>query len=160
MKTSKLLRALESLSIISDKYKSINAGGCGVFALYLSEELEKRNVKHEIVWIGETCNNSKRVIRDVLNSNSNFNLQIFNENGVYLSHVMIKVGKRYVDAEGVFTGFNNTYWAARNRFVLAKITKKELSMLVESPEGWNPSFNRGLMPKIKKQVKKIIETAD
>lgn len=160
MKSSKLLSALESLSVIGDKYKRINAGGCGVFALYLSEELEKRNVKHEIVWIGETWNNSKRVIRDVLKSNSNLTLQVFNDNGVYLSHVMIKVGKRYVDAEGVFTGFNNTYWAARNRYVLAKIKKKELSMLVESPDGWNPDFNRGLMPKIKKQVKKIMEKAD
>ena len=160
MKSTKLVSVLNELGKISKKYPTINYGGCGAFALYVSDELNKRNIKHDIAWIGNTFGNSsmKKEIREIFKSNSYVNLVEFNRNGIYLSHAMIKIKNNFVDAEGVFNGFNNTNWTYRE--VLATIKTDELRMLVNDEQGWNDEFNRKNMPKLKKDIEKIMKKLD
>ena len=158
MKSAKLFSTLNSLSVIGEKFKHINRGGCGAFALYLSKELDKRNIKHDILWIGDDYHNAEKVIRNTFQSNSNVTLEDFSDNGIFLSHVMVRIGKKFIDSEGVYKGFDNTRWSHRR--VLSKVSNKELFKLVDNPKGWNDTFNRKLMPKIKKDIKKIMEKAD
>jgi hypothetical protein len=160
MKSAKLVSVLNELGKISKKYPTINCGGCGAFALYVSDELNKRNVKHDIAWIGDTFgnNNVKREIKKIFKNNSYVNLTEFNCNGIYLSHVMIKIKSNFIDSEGVFNGFNNTSWGYRQ--VITTIKTDELRMLVNNEEGWNNYFNRKNMPKLKKDIEKIMKKLD
>ena len=160
MKSAKLFSVLNELGKISKKYPTINYGGCGAFALYVSDELNKRNIKHDIAWIGSAWDirETKREIRKIFKSNSYVNLRDFNDNGIYLSHAMIKIKNNFIDAEGVFNGFENAGWNLRE--VIATIKTDELRMLVNDEEGWNDSFNRKNMPKIKKDIEKIMEKLD
>ena len=158
MKRDKLFSVLSKLSVINQKYSNINRGGCGVFALYLSKELDKRNIKHDILWIGDDYHNAEKVIRNTFQSNSNVTLEDFSDNGIFLSHVMVKIGKKFIDSEGVYKGFDNTRWSHRR--VLSKMSNKELFKLVDSSHGWNDTFQRKLIPKIKKDIKKVMENLE
>ena len=162
MKSAKLISVLEGLSIVKKTYRSVNCGGCGAVALYVSNELNKRDIKHDIVWIGDSYNKHKKMVKSILKSNTNVTLSEFNNNGIYLSHVMIRIkrGSNYyfVDGTGVYNGFDNTEWAYRE--VITTLKPKELKSLVDSEDGWNDAFNRNNMPKIKKLVNKVMEKLD
>jgi hypothetical protein len=120
--------------------------------LYISEELNKREIKHDIVWIGNHYTNKKQ-IKDIFTNNSSPSLSEFGENGIFLSHVMIKVKKYFIDGSGVFKGYDNTEWTHRS--VVTKLKIEQLKTLVSSPDGWNDKFDRKHMPKIKKLVNKV-----
>lgn len=152
MKAKKLVSVLKGLSIVKDKYPKVNCGGCGAVALYISQELNKREIKHDIVWIGNSYTNKKQ-IKDIFTNNSNPSLSEFSENGIFLSHVMIKVKKYFIDGSGVFKGYDNTEWTHRS--VVTKLKIEQLNALVSSPDGWNDRFDRSDMPKIKKLVNKV-----
>jgi hypothetical protein len=162
MKSAKLLSVLNGLSIIEKKYSEVNCGGCGAVALYISDELNKRDIKHDIVWIGDSFFVNKKLIKSILKSNTNVTLGEFNNNGIYLSHAMIRIRKGlnyyFVDATGVYNGFKNTEW--KHRDILAKLKFEELKPLVDSADGWNEMFNRNDMPKIKTLVKDIMKKLD
>lgn len=161
MNSAKLLSVLNSLSAVKESFYTINWGGCGVFALYLSDELNNRNIKHEIIWIGDSGNSvrtAKNRIQKVFKNNSNASLQHFRDCNVSLSHVMIRIGRKYIDATGVAIGFENTDWSYRS--ILTKMSNDELRSLVNEPKGWNDSFNRSLIPKVKEQIETIMKNLD
>lgn len=159
MKAAKLIPIFDELSAIKNKYPKVNCGGCGAVALYISEELNKREIKHEIVWIGNVERRAyKSVIKEIITECDEPTLVEFNDNGIYLSHIMIKVGNYFVDGTGAYKGFQNTTWSHRQ--IITKLKTKTLRCLVESEEGWNDAFNRNNMPKIKKMVKKTMEKID
>jgi hypothetical protein len=162
MSFSKLFAVLRTeMPLVKSKFPRINSGGCGAFALFLSNELTKRNIKHKIVWIGDAFRGEEKKlgkkIHSIFNENGRPTLNHFNDNGIYLTHAMVVINGKFVDATGVYDKFDDTNWCYGNRSVLTKITNEQLKNLVASPEGWNPSFDRELMPRVKKQVEKILK---
>jgi len=134
---------------VKERFDRINSGGCGVFALSLSDELNKRDIAHKIVWIGYGDNEDKSIHR-IFESNHNVTLDTFNNKGIYLSHVMVVIDGKYVDATGLYDEFGQTSWSYRK--VVTEISNEQLRMLVDNEDGWNCSFNRKLIPNVNEMV--------
>jgi hypothetical protein len=144
-----------ALPQVKKKFPSINFGGCGVFANLLANELDKLGVKYKIVWIG-SHRRHKKIIKQTFNHYGGLvTLNEFNEQEVFLAHVMIKIGKTYIDASGVYNSFKETQWSYR--CVICDITKEQLEFITLTSIGWNTSFNRNQIPRVEKEVKKIFE---
>jgi hypothetical protein len=143
---------------VKAKFERINSGGCGAFALFLSDELNKRNIKHKIVWVGDSFRDEKKKIakqiHSIFGANKKPSLSDFNHNGIYLTHVMIVIDGKFVDATGLYDSFDETEWSYRS--VLTELSNEQLRVLVENPNGWNALFDRELIPKVKNMVVDIM----
>ena len=154
MSTKKIIEVLDGLKVIDKKFDYVNCGGCGVVALFISEELTKYNIKHDIIWIAYPNQKVKSVLKKTLKTNSNPSL--YDINGATLVHAMIRIGRdKFVDSTGVTKGFNNTEWWRYNN--LTKVDIEILRTLALNPNGWNSSFNRSQIKPIKKIVKKTLK---
>lgn len=155
MSFTKLFEVLSNdIPLVKAKFERINSGGCGAFALFLSNELNKRNVNHKIVWVGNSFRGEEKKIakqiHSIFGANKNPSLLYFNSNGIYLTHAMIVINGKFVDATGVYGSFDETNWSYRS--VLTEISNEQLRVLVENPNGWNKSFDRNLIPKVEDMV--------
>jgi hypothetical protein len=143
---------------VEERFDRINAGGCGVFALSLSDELNKKDIAHKIVWIGDALRNETeelhKKIHHIFESNENLTLDTFNNKGLYLSHVMVVIDGKYIDATGLYDGFSQTSWLHRK--VITEITNEQLRILADNEDGWNCSFDRELIPNVKEMVVDIM----
>jgi hypothetical protein len=161
MEVDKVISVFSELSIIQKKFERINSGGCGVVALCISEELNKRNIKHDIVWIGNFGSSAKdkKKLDKVIKGNSAPTLNDFNKTGVYLQHAMIRFNNFYfIDGSGVYEGYQNTKHSYLE--IVTKIETNVLKSLVDCPYGWNPMFDRQFIPKIKRIIKKTLLKLD
>lgn len=157
-----LYSALNSeLPIVKDNFPEINYGGCGVFALFLSKELDKLGIEHSITWIGQyegydSDYNTHDLIHSIFDDNgSKTNVCDFHNNDLTLSHIMVVIDGYLVDATGVYLDLDDADWG--NREELAIITQKQLELLVSKPDGWNDWFDRDNIPNVGKMVKKIMK---
>jgi len=142
-----------ALPQVQNKFPSINWGGCGVFANLLANELDKLGVKYKIIWIGHEARH-KKDIKDIFKHyGGQVSLIDFNNRDIYLAHVMIKVGRKFIDASGVHKNLNDTQWGWYR--LRHEITKEQLEFISLTSEGWNTSFNRNQIPRVEKEVKKI-----
>jgi hypothetical protein len=159
MSIKKIIPIINELKIIDKNFTAVNAGGCGVVALLISNELTKRNIKHDIVWIGYNSQNVKSVIKKTLKETNNPSLHQISNNGASLVHAMVKIGKdNFIDSTGVTKGFINTQWWAYS--VHTKINIELLKSMALNPSGWNTTFNRIQIPKIEKTIKKTLKKLD
>ncbi len=165
----KLLEFLnEELPKVQEKYRTINAGGCGVFAQFLSEELTKLGIDHQIVWIGrhwytKDKRKIKSLFRRVIKTNEgNLSLKYFHEEELSLAHLMVEVGNHLVDATGVYADLEDTCWEHLN--IIGTLTLKQVTEMVSTPSGWNDEFDRehikgvgSMVKKITKKIPKVLE---
>jgi hypothetical protein len=140
---------------VKKKFPSINRGGCGVFANLLANELDKLGIKYKIIWIGRDSKDKRRINKIFKHYGGQVNLMDFNNSDIYLAHVMIKVGRKFIDASGVYKSIDDTQWDWYG--LRCEITKEQLELISLSSEGWNISFNRNQIPRVGKEVKKIFE---
>lgn len=140
---------------VKEKFPTINWGGCGVFANLLATELDKLGVKYKIIWIGDDSKHKKDIKRIFKDKGNDVCLLDFNNEFIWVSHIMIKIGRKFIDASGIYENFKTTEW--NHREVICEITKKELELISLSNHGWNCSFNRTQIPKVERELKKIFK---
>jgi len=93
----------------------INSGGCGIVALEINRRLAKHGIRSTIINIGTR------------------------------SHIVVKIGNRYVDYRGEFAGINDLIINARNRYCTEYITRmkhEDLKESVDDEDAWNNAFDR------------------
>src|SRR3989304_2619009 len=111
---------------------NINYGGCGVFAVSLYKNLPKQMRPRLVVLIRGDASNYKFILK----RQSNFN-------GLRIPHVVVRVGKLYVDNTGVSHNINDLCdggcWGYNKVVVPFKKMENEV---VKNWRKWNTDFNR------------------
>jgi len=121
-----LIILISKLKVISDSVDNINNGGCGFFALYLSDYLDKVNIQYDIVYVRDQDNE---------------------DNQYYIpNHVIIELKnpKIFIDSRGIFNK-SYVYLYGTNLSFHSKMELKELLTC----KGWNNEFHRSDTTKIK-----------
>lgn len=154
-----LLNHLENeLPKIGQKIEDINYGGCGMFAYYLSLELTKRNIKHNILWLGEydyemTDEEVMDKFYDVLETTGDSPvLYDFHRLEFDMNHIVIEVDAHYIDCEGVFA---DTFYFQCGRD-LGYISKKQLKSFVKNG-GWNDIYDQTNNAEMYLEIKKVFK---
>jgi len=135
MKKKQVLAKYDNIiNDIEKRVNRVNSGGCGLYAKMLGDILSKNKIKFEYVILFR-----QKVTRDkdLKNYIENNDVKMVN-NWYHWSHVMVKIGKNYVDAVGVFNSpmFNGSILETK------KVSDKFLNDLLEQKHFWNPTFNR------------------
>lgn len=152
----KVIYQLEpALPSIHEKFPSINWGGCGVFANLLTTELDKLGVKYKIIWIGNNPNDKKQIKKIFKEKGDKVILWDFNEIGIGVAHFMVKIGRKFVDASGVYKSLNDTEWW--NYRLRCEVTKENLNSVSVSHLGWNNMFDRKQIPRVEREVKSLFK---
>jgi hypothetical protein len=149
----KLFNLFESLKIVGERIPSINFGGCGVFALELSKVLTEKNIKHHILFMGNSyindnpCNPSNSLLKK-----QNKPLAFLNDKNIFLAHVVVIVdNKIIIDGCGCYIEFNEVPFShCRLKF---KIEQSVLEAMVNESNRWNPSYDRENNKLVQKLIK-------
>lgn len=113
---------------INKNVKFINSGGCGRFALYLIEELEKLNIPCTAILFDENVSSKLFFV--------NFNAFIRNYEDLAFCHVMVKVDDYYIDGEVILNKVPERW----RKYKQTKCTKKQLIKIVKKGN-WNNEYN-------------------
>lgn len=108
-----MYKIYRNLIEINKSVDNIDMGGCGYFALKLSDYLEQKNIPHQILTIKYS---NKKIPH----------------------HVMVKTKWGIVDSKGFFSHFIVWLYSLDN---LKYIQKNELKHLL-TLDGWNKKFNK------------------
>jgi hypothetical protein len=154
-----LLSFLDSeLPTIANKIEYINHGGCGIFAYYLSMELTKHDIKHDILWLGE--------LDDELDSDELLEyfyetlelvedapyLTHFHNRYFDMNHLVIELDGHFIDCEGVFS---DTFYFQCGR-ELGNITQRQLKSFIKN-DGWNDVYDQTNNTKMHYHIKKVFK---
>jgi hypothetical protein len=121
------------LEKINNKIPHINRGGCGVFAVELAIRLKKIKVPCKLVII-----DTWGIIDDYTDDLENNGY--ISPDSIKPSHVMVKVGRRYIDSDGVFNKSHiDNEWTDPNLF---EIKPEQFIQAALTEYGWNPRFTR------------------
>lgn len=141
---------------VNKRFPYLNHGGCCVYAAMVVAELRKQKVPAVgiVASYGAEEGVSIDLARQAVQNNT---LREWNDNGISFSHVGVEFDhngvKKHYDSNGVH----------KVRKVLdhmpiyeGRLQYKELKELAERVEGWNPSFDRNIIPELRKIVKSYI----
>jgi len=142
---------------------TINCGGCGVFAYYLSLALTKHNIPHEIRanetwdwnWEDSKLEKTKAILAGemegvrYLPQGEGINWRKSQRNtyiGHSCSHCMVYIPelKGCVDGEEYISKSWGEY----------EYTLEELCLAVSTPKGWNNTFQRSNIPLVRRIINK------
>lgn len=155
MKLTELADKLANdVTIVSQNCTTVNSGGCGVFAALLGEQLETKGYKPKYVIMSISPRSVIQDARAELQATENQATlyDLFWYVGFIHSHVVIKLGKKYIDAEGKLVDWKKNY-----RIGLT-IDLQTLKKWNDEREIWNHEFKRGKeLPKIKKLIKEVMQ---
>jgi hypothetical protein len=140
----------------------INSGGCGFFAYYASVYLTRIGIPHKIVactgiWdSGEGWEDRVTEFRNNIVNNKN---RPEEWDALSCSHVMIQIGKWYLDSEGLFTkdasGDVKGHFTPKGEYDLAT-----LKWSIKTTMGWNPMFDRECVPLIRQAIRQATLSLD
>jgi hypothetical protein len=147
MKKKQVLAKYDNIiNDISNKVNRVNCGGCGLYAKMLGDILKANNIKFDYVMLFRQSVTYDKQLKAYIDNND-----VEEVNNYHWSHIMVKIGKRYVDAVGVFNSpmFNGMVLETK------KINGDFLETMLEQKHMWNPTFKRKTeTPKIKRILKK------
>lgn len=129
---------------INKKIDCVNHGGCGVFALELGKLLKKQGIEFDYVMLFSSFDeDDKTYVKDLMKNNMvrDFNFE------TSWTHIVIKVGKKYIDGESITKTLDK---------VGLTMTEEFLENLVNQEMYWNDTFDRNQTPKIQKILKKSL----
>lgn len=131
MKKEQILNFYEILKNVNNDLLYINLGGCGAFAFLLSQKFSNIGIQHKIVLLSDK--NSINLYKVNLLKNKKISSRIKPE------HVMVKVGRYYIDSEGVFTKrtLKNTKWRYCEELL---VDRENIEPMIKDLRGWNPTF--------------------
>ena len=131
-----------------DDIPDINRGGCGIAALAMYYAANKEGKKVGIAYLYGSWFED-----DNIEQNEMFKKGKSKVAGS-CSHVLVRVGNRYYDSEGVVNLKN-----IKKRYTVDKdITKKHLKASINNLDAWNDDFNRRkYLSKIEKFIGKKLK---
>jgi hypothetical protein len=118
----------------------INSGGCGIFAKYFGDMLEKNGCSVEYI----VLHHKKECGKDINSANESKD-NIYNLLSASWTHIIILVNnKYYVDGRGVYGSIKEMDERDSRKRHNTKITKKVLDEMLKLKYSysWNPVFNR------------------
>lgn len=117
----------------------VNNGGCGVVAAALYDQLKELGMNPKIIVLGTDW-----------------------------AHVMVKVGRLYLDSTGVYAiGSDQLLDNARKTYItyhtksplVFHTVREQLENDINDRRLWNPTYDRRLMPKTMRNVKHAVNEA-
>lgn len=139
---------------IESKYPDINCGGCCVFAALIGKYLEKQGIPVRIRAASMDGDNGANLteIRKEIRRN---NIFVWENYGVEFNHVIVEFdykGETYhCDATGVH--YEDSVDPAFGWYLQdGYISVKDAAELAKAKSGWNPTFDRKLIPSLRKMV--------
>jgi hypothetical protein len=149
---------------VAGMYESVNWGGCGVFAAKIASRLEKHaekvrirvgNDKHEYHKGQDVA-----AVRPKLQSNTVYQ---WNKHDIHFAHVIVEFkykGKKYhYDTFGAKPAKEVTFMG-EYPLVAGGLTHQEMAELTATGRGWNPLFNRNIIPHIHKMIDDAFDVVD
>ena len=144
---------------VNEKYPTINYGGCCVYAAIVAEALLLRNIKVRGIVSSYDAEdfNDHNTIDNIRPYIKHHVLWRWQDNGISFSHVGLEFeinGKlRHYDSKGVkmasdFFDYMPIYKGRLQAYELVKLASRA--------QGWNSSFNRRHIPKIRKMVQEYL----
>jgi hypothetical protein len=140
------LKLTELLCDIKLRHPLINSGGCGVFALSLGDRLNELGYNVEYRVMISKRNSYELELANVAISNNSIN-------GIYQTnweHIMIKVGKHYIDVSGI-------YDEVTKFMVTDKISEEFLREWLSIKQMWNRLFDRKQMKGINMRLNNLLK---
>jgi len=126
---------------LSEKVRNIDRGGCGIFAVELAIRLKKIKIPCKLVIIDYSVENYMEDIEEQ---------GYVSPEAQKPTHVMLKVGRKYIDSNGVFTKSQmNEEFGHRYKI---EINHEQFIDAAKTSYGWNSAFKRSSLPIIKKQL--------
>jgi hypothetical protein len=126
---------------------NINRGGCGFFALYLSKQLQKKNIDHKIIPLGcsyhKKCRNDNDMIDLIKNDETFF---------IPNSHIVVEVDGILYDSEGEIG--EERY---NDLVINGGISQLTLCNMLNLDDMWNDEFPRYKRIIIKRYLSKLFE---
>ena len=143
-KTATITKVLDEIGTkVYKKGWRVNSGGCAVYAIIVHDELAKLGIKTKLKVYGHCSQSVTKASEAVINTNTNGDYHVghFNDNGVELAHIKVLVRGYVVDCESILpTGSSKNYaW-----YPLAKgyMNPDALRTIANNDIGWNRMFNR------------------
>jgi hypothetical protein len=139
------IKLSEVLCDIKLRHPLINAGGCGVFALSLGNRLNELGYKVEYrVMLSEYHKNDLERANIAISNNSIRDITQTN-----WRHIMIKVGKHYIDVSGIYDEV---------KFIVTdKISEEFLREWLSIKFIWNSMFDRKQMKGINMRLNNLLK---
>lgn len=143
---------------IDEDIPHINQGGCGKFAFYLGERLEKENIKFKFVLVSyskhkETVLSSARKFVQYINTVEEDNPVNRNNNDFDIVHILIYHKGKFIDSQGVHNNLSQA--GLGGNFRLSAIVPKEVLKVWNENDGWNSTFCEDYLPEIQKRVNNL-----
>ena len=139
------LKLTETLCDIKLRYPLVNNGGCGVFALSLGNRLNELGYKVEYrIMISEYHKNDLERANIAISNNSIRDICQTN-----WRHIMIKVGKHYIDVSGIY---DEVKFA-----VTDKISEEFLREWLSIRFMWNSMFDRKQMRGVNMRLNNLLK---
>jgi len=138
----------KALTKLNNTYATINCGGCGHFAKELGEVLKTKGYKVKYVLL--LLNKSEvEYANKCIKKNE---IDILNE--LSWAHVMVKTNGKLIDSEGI----HNNLLVYKKRCYAVTLPELFLStwLTPQYDHNWNSTFDRGIVPKIKKVLQKSL----
>jgi len=145
---------MDLISVLSDIGRKINKfidspnfGGCAVIAAAVGQELQKYTEVEIIVrdgWHGNSADLNE--IRNNLAPEMKTHVFNWNEMGVVFGHVLVKF--KHGDTWKVFDSDNIVDFNEHD-YCSGHITVEEAQAIASCEEGWNPTFRRHQIPRIR-----------
>ena len=132
------MNALESqiftvkIKPVNENNRTINWGGCGLFAMALVKHLRRMGYSPTLVLIDYSPNQYKDYMEEY------GYIPAFAPKP---SHVMVKLNKYYIDSTGAYSPrrFRKTKWYSRGEY---HITPENYKPAIFTNDGWNNDFKR------------------
>lgn len=136
-------------------YPKINFGGCCVYASLVGKELQKRGLDVNIIVAAYDASENIDRARKFVNNNK---MEEWNTHGIWFNHVglEIRIGDEIyhhdtnqTKPEGLFLGEWEIYEG--------RLSVEEAENLASRAEGWNDSFDRRSIPRLRNHIEKFLE---
>ena len=121
----------------------INAGGCGIFAKELYNELSANNINCKIFTVAADIKAKKEKLRNFILTNG------IEDRESSFSHIFIKVEDvLFVDSDGIMKGMVDNP-------TMIEISYPELINFIENAKTWNPIYDRDCDSKIQSLLNEV-----
>lgn len=141
---------------INNQFPDINRGGCCVFASIIIRALKKQNINA----VGFVCSFDAYADIDTARANISENtVKEWNSQCIEFYHVGVEFEYncrlRHYDSNGVVVANERTF--DKYQIYKGRLTQNEVDLLASRKDGWNPSFNRNNIAKIRALVDTFIQ---
>lgn len=136
---------------IDSKYRNINSGGCGKFALILGKRLAKEGVPFKYVLLTNHMDTPKERFNLFKEDVREGNMQHTSKIRWTIAHIMVYSNGYLIDCTGIYKTIPERWehWAIGG-FLPDKILQSWCRQ-----KGWNRTFDVSQLPSIRKRVYKL-----